>query len=254
MTWLWGRSTSQPREKGNGDALYSLRNMSPVVDYVAQFHDVARATWCHYLTEHSGLPGPRANLTLVAAVADIADEEFIDELLTHGGEFQAMCAAAALGQRATLPSFTERARTLALDDRWRVREGVVLGLQALGSRAPTLMVEIVRDWIRDDNPLVQRAAIAAICEPRLLRSPQTIAAALEACQRTTQSILELSPQRRTDPDVRTLRQTLGYCWSVAIAADPSQGLDLFAALDVTNPDIAWIVKENRRKRRLSKLL
>lgn len=54
--------------------------------------------------------------------------------------------------------------------------------------------------------------------------------------------------------MRTLRQGLGYCWSVAVAGDPVTGLEAFAALDVTDPDVAWVVRENRKKARLRRLL
>jgi hypothetical protein len=55
--------------------------------------------------------------------------------------------------------------------------------------------------------------------------------------------------------VRTLRQALGYAWSVAVAADPEPGLTAFTALrDDPDPDVAWVVRENLRKKRLQRLL
>ena len=47
---------------------------------------------------------------------------------------------------------------------------------------------------------------------------------------------------------------LGYCWSVAVAADPVTGLAAFAALDASDPDVAWVIAENRKKKRLAALL
>ena len=39
------------------------------------------------------------------------------------------------------------------------------------------------------------------------------------------------------------------------AADPDRGLPVFTALaEQDDPDVAWVVKENRRKKRLSRLL
>jgi hypothetical protein len=61
-------------------------------------------------------------------------------------------------------------------------------------------------------------------------------------------------ERRRD-DVRTLRQALGYCWSVAVAADPEAGLPAFARLEEDDdPDARWIVRSNRAKARLARLL
>jgi hypothetical protein len=48
---------------------------------------------------------------------------------------------------------------------------------------------------------------------------------------------------------------LGYCWSVAVAADPPNGLTRFIALESTDDaDVRWIVRENAKKARLAKLL
>ena len=52
-----------------------------------------------------------------------------------------------------------------------------------------------------------------------------------------------------------LRQALGYCWSVAVAADPERGVPLFAVLrTVGDPDVTWVVRENLGKARLRRLL
>lgn len=212
-----------------------------------------QAEWAAYLDTHSGLPGPRANLELVVAVALLADTPAIAALLADGGEYPTMCASAALGLHADDAASGARARELASDDRWRVREGVAIGLQLLGDRAPTVMASIVRTWVDDAAPLVQRAALAAICEPRLLRDPEVAASALTVCERATQQLVARSDAQRRTAQWRVLRKALGYCWSVAVAAKPDRGLVPFRALDTTDPDIAWIVAQNLRKKRLSSL-
>lgn len=116
------------------------------------------------------------------------------------------------------------------------------------------MRALVADWTASSDPLVVRCGIATICEPRLLRDPATARAALTACERATATLLATPQQQRRRADVRTLRQALGYCWSVAIAAAPEAGLASFAALDTADADVAWVVRENRRKRRLATLL
>jgi len=210
--------------------------------------------WPTYLDERSGLPGPRANLPLVAAAATCADDAAIDALLKDGGEYTTMCAAAALGLRSDDAQAEARARTLASDERWRVREGVAIGLQMLGDHAFAHVERIVLDWVDDPDPLVQRAAVATICEPRLLGTPEAAAVAIRACRRATDRLSAMPTQRRKAPDARTLRQALGYCWSVAVAADPAAGMPAFRHLDSDDPDIAWIVNQNLRKKRLSRLL
>ncbi|WP_219810385.1 hypothetical protein [Flavimobilis soli] len=41
---------------------------------------------------------------------------------------------------------------------------------------------------------------------------------------------------------------------MAVAADPAAGLPTFGALDVADPDVAWIVRTNKGKKRLASLL
>jgi len=53
--------------------------------------------------------------------------------------------------------------------------------------------------------------------------------------------------------VRVLRQALGSCWSVAVAALPAEGFDRlerWAAGD--DPDVRWVLRENLKKARLAK--
>ncbi|PPF38500.1 HEAT repeat domain-containing protein [Pseudoclavibacter sp. AY1H1] len=222
--------------------------------WTSQLRPLAREDWPAFLEENSGLPGPRANLSLASAVASTADALTIELLLRDRSEYTAMCAAAALSYGSSEPEFEARARTLATDERWRVREGVAIGLQLLGDEHPEALVRIVQDWADDPHPLRQRAAIAAICEPRLLKNPQVADAALTACEHVTEQYAALSGARRRNADARTLRQALGYCWSIAVAASPTTGLTAFLALDPADRDIAWIVSQNRRKKRLSALL
>lgn len=208
-----------------------------------------------YVNTHSGLPGPRANTSLLVAVARVADESLIRALLDSDDEFHVMCAAAATAFRGHSEPFLSDAHRLAADARWRVREGVAIGLQLLGDTAPSALTSIVLSWADDRDPLVQRAAAAAaMCEPRLLHTAASAAVAIEVCQRTTTHLQEVPSEDRSLPAVRTLRQALGYCWSVAVAADPASGLPAFISLDTRDADVQWIVTQNSRKKRLSKLL
>ncbi len=87
-----------------------------------------------FLLERSCLPGPRGNIELAHAMADVGTREQFDRFLSFTPdrapvgsreEFLAFCAAigfgrlAAEGNRKVLMTL----RTLAADPRWRVREG-----------------------------------------------------------------------------------------------------------------------------------
>lgn len=217
------------------------------------------STWPAYLSEHSGLPGPRANTELAVAVAELADEASARRMIDTGDEYLTMCAAVTLAARSAEVVSNVTLRALACDPRWRVREGVVLGLQVRADTAPQEVLRIAADWAADPDPLVQRAAVAALCEPRLLRTADQAASAVAICRTTTSALAQLPADRRREPGVRTLRQALGYCWSVAVAADPGPGLVAFRTLAARNdlhadPDVAWIIAENLRKKRLARLL
>lgn len=212
-----------------------------------------------FLTTHSGLPGPRGNLELLAAFGDVASDGLVLSLVGSDDEYHASCAAAALGRLvaehpeddALLPLL----RTQAMDARWRVREGAAMALQRLGDADAARLRTVVASWAVDPDPLVQRAAVAGICEPRLLREPATATAALDACRAATEQLGAREPDTRRTSAVRTLRQALGYCWSVAVAGSPAAGLAAFATVDeATDPDLRWIARENRKKARLARLL
>jgi hypothetical protein len=50
-----------------------------------------------------------------------------------------------------------------------------------------------------------------------------------------------------------LRQALGYCWSVAIAASPDEGFRLFERwATIEDADVRWVVRENLKKKRLAR--
>jgi hypothetical protein len=203
----------------------------------------------------SGLPGPRANLPLALAAAEVLDVREArawvrGEVPSAGSgqrEYLALCGAAAVALR------TDReALRAARDRRWRVREGVALGLQRLAERDPMGFSEALDAWRGEPDPLVQRARVAAVCEPTLLADPTLAALAIEVCAEAT-ATLQAAPDRRAEA-VRVLRQTLGSGWGEAVAADPVHGLPAFRALEHDeDPDVAWIVWANRAKPRFVRL-
>lgn len=208
------------------------------------------------LTAGSGLPGPRANLTLMTAFAELAPPDLVLELAPDPDEYLRCCGTVGLGRllaEGAAPDDLLRER--AADGSWRVREAAAMAVQRVGDTAPGRLRTLVSAWVVDDDPLVRRAAVAGICEPRLLRDPVTAAAALDACLSATRSLLATPAADRRAPAVRTLRQALGYCWSVAVAAEPGRGLPLWLDLrGGPDPDLRWIVRENQKKTRLARIL
>jgi hypothetical protein len=112
---------------------------------------------------------------------------------------------------------------------------------------PGLILEM-RLWSAE-SVLEQRAAAAALCEPRLLVQVEFTRAVLEILDGITLSIGEM--EKRKNNDFRTLRKTLAYHWSVAAAALPEAGNPLMEKWLVSpDQDIRWIMKDNLSKVRL----
>lgn len=221
-------------------------------EHAAALEHLPQRAWETYLAQHSGLPGPRANLELLAVVGDVAPADRLRAWAASADDYLACCGVAGLGRLVAAPEDADARllRAAADDPRWRVREAVAMGLQRLGDRDPDLLLAVVGSWT-DGGPLLHRAVVAGLCEPRLLRVPRTMAAALDALDAATRALVAVPPGSRREADVRTLRQGLGYAWSVAVAADPVLGGPRFEAwAGGEDADVAWVVRENLRKARL----
>lgn len=228
-----------------------------------------------YLTQHSDLPGRRANLELAAAFGDFIEQwpsgpkdalwELLDGMAAISAdqapvntpqEFIPFCSAVgmgALGSRdaARQKTVLLRLRALANDPRWRMREAVCFGLQRLLNKRPTDTLQALGGWIPEGTPLELRAAVAAVAEPVLLQDHSIAIVALELHRRVIDHVLK-TPQRKTEA-FKTLRKALGYTLSVVVYALPQLGFEYIAQLAlVPDPDLQWIVEQNLKKNRLAK--
>jgi HEAT repeats len=209
--------------------------------------------WEPYLKKHSGLPGPRANLELVAAVVEEADADRLWRLSASTDEFLATAGTAGLGRIALMEPETVMAwlRELASDSRWRVREGVAMALQRLGKESMPKLLAEMRAWAHDDA-FVQRAAVAGLCEPALLKANEDAVEVLAILDHVTRSLAATKDRR--NEGFRVLRQALGYGWSVAAAAAPQNAKPYLEKwLDSADKDVAWVMKSNLGKARMSGL-
>jgi hypothetical protein len=228
------------------------------------------------LQKNSGLPGPRANLELMYSFArsvggmHLSDWqwEFIMEMasttiskapLNSRKEFIPVCGLAALGAQygQGLPRPRRRMALAALrkaasDHRWRVREAVAMGLQLVGEADLTLLREIVADWLPESSLLEKRAIAAGLAHPPLLKDEQFALFALETARALAASVTRLDPKGRQDEGFKILRQGLGYALSVFVHHCPVEGFTLLRKLAaLRDRDMAWIIRENVKKKRLT---
>jgi hypothetical protein len=231
---------------------------------IDEYRQTLRATkdWEPYLLKHSGLPGPRGNIELGQAVADEGDKALFSRYISLDAtaaptntarEFLSFCGTLGFGRLLAQGdrSALEILRRQASDSRWRTREGVAMALQRLGEVNMDALVQDMRGWSKG-SLLEQRAAIAALCEPRLLTEKKHAAAVLRILKSVTRSLARVEDRKRGE--FLALRKGLAYCWSVAVAACPSEGkaaIEKWLASD--DRDIAWIMKENLKKNRLTRM-
>lgn len=216
--------------------------------------------WEPFLLAESGLPGPRGNIELGQAVADVGTREEFEDLLTwtpdaapvgSSEEFLAFCGTvglgrlAAEGERDVLP----RLRELASDPRWRIREAVAMALQRLGAVDMPALLSEMRSWTRG-NDFERRAAIAGPCEPDLLSDERDAREVLAILETVTEA-LSRSADRGSE-GFRALRKGLAYCWSVAVAAAPQTGRPLMERwMRSADRDVRWVMKQNLSKKRIA---
>lgn len=214
-----------------------------------------------FLMKESGLPGPRGNIELGQAIADFGDEKLFRRLLSNTPdvapvndprEFLAFCGAIGMGKLAAggNTEALDTIRSLASDPRWRIREGVAMALQRLGMKDMGRLLNAMEEWSAG-NPLEQRAAAAALCEPALLKNKKDVVRVLAILDRITESVDAV--ENRKSEEFIALKKGLGYCWSVAAAAYPEEGKRAMEKwFSSKDKDIIWIMKENLNKNRLEK--
>lgn len=234
-----------------------------------------------FLSERSNLPGPRMNTALVGSFARVIGQIVISpdppveqlENLLDGWAALSLEAAPVNQPREILPAAAVRSygqvavsrpdwwedeiakiHRAASNPRWRTREILATALQQMLVADWARTYVALQSWLTEADPLVIRAAAAAIAEPPLLKTPAQGQAALAIQVAAIEWFVALPPERRRTTEAEILRKALGYTLSVAIAAAPASGLALLENLATSSDkDIEWIVRENLKKNRLKNL-
>ena len=228
-----------------------------------------------YLISNSNLPGPRGNLELAEAFAEVAEDysvthpqemwELASKLtdvsptaapVNNPKEFLPFCGTVAIGAIGSVHAAFYRKvftflKKLANDPRWRTREAVAMGIQKLVAKQSKNTLKGLESWIEKNEWLAMRAVAAGVAEPALLKDEPTARGALELHKRIFAQIL--ATRERKSNEFKTLRQALGYSLSVVICAIPKEGFEYMRQIiDSQDADLLWIIKENLKKNRLIK--
>jgi hypothetical protein len=239
--------------------------MDKIETYRTTLRTLPLPEWDAYLLQESHLPGPRSNLELAQAVADKGDTALFERYIAMDAaqapvntpaEFLPVCGAIGLGRLLVegRVEFFTTLRRLASDERWRMREGVAMALQRLGDADMQLLLAEMERWTNGANFLEERAIAAALCEPRLLKKPEHARRVLAILDAITATLPGLPETERHSEPFQALREGLGYCWSVAVAALPQEGPACMERwFGVEDKDVRWIMKENLTKNRLARM-
>ncbi|MGE7611151.1 hypothetical protein [Paenibacillus sp. NPDC101420] len=228
------------------------------------------------LMKESNLPGPRVNLELSGNFAKHfahpkltgTDWEFLNSWanLTEAEagvndprEFLPFCAVRALGayysyaeeeQRIMIQSIIKTAMN---DSRWRMREASAMALQSIGEDGFALIRQLIDMWEEGANGLEQRAFVAALAHPPLLKEKENTLYCLQLATRIMENMGSGEVQYEDAEHFRVLSKGLEYSLSVFVASEPEAGfamLEKFAKSRDTR--MIKIVKSNLGKSRLSK--
>lgn len=236
--------------------------MNKIEQYRHVLKELPRENWETFLLKESRLPGPRANLELLAAVMQVGDEGQFEHWLRQDAlhspfnvaeEFLSLCGVTGQGKLLAegRTEVLEKLRRYAADSRWRMREGVCIALQHWGEVDMSGLLKEMALWSQG-NLWEQRAAVAALCEPSLLEKEEYARRVLDILDQITDSIKFV--EDRKSEAFRVLRKGLGYCWSVAVVALPVEGKDRmekwFSSQDKA---VLWIMRENLGKKRLQRM-
>lgn len=226
-----------------------IKELKPIIDNPEKLRE--------FIVKNSNLPGPRGNLELAFAFAEIYDN--LDVLLkwleitedqadaNDPKSFPAFCAAVSLGRIYTKTKdkkLISILKKLASDGRWRMREAVAFGFQTIGENNFSDLKSIFSQWIKKSNNLEKRAILVSLAHPRFLNEENA-----KFCFEITDIVLR---EMDGENDFDVLKKGLKFTISVFAAANPELGFKFIKKWIGMDKDIDRIMKENLKKNRINK--
>lgn len=215
--------------------------------------------WIPYLKANSNLPGPRGNLELAYAAAQLSSMEQMKIMLAADGPdvlenspevFVVFCGIVSSGTLFTKdnPEILGIIKHYADDPRWRIREAAAMALQEIGKKDIQLLLTEVDSWL-DGSYCLLRAVAAGLCEPELFTNIQIATDILNILDRITIRFQDGPKKDKNGYEV--LKKGLCYCWSVAAVANPDYGKILIEKWIMSgNAPVREVIQENLKKNRM----
>lgn len=210
-----------------------------------------------FIIKNSNLPGPRGNIELAFALAEVYDDfntlqdwigiSEIQADVNNPKSFLAFCSAVCLGKVYTKnknQKIISILIKLANDGRWRMREAVAFGFQIIGENNFDEMKRIFTNWIKKSNNLEKRAILVSLAHPPILNESNA-----EFCFDITDIILK---KMNKNNGFEVLKKGLEFTISVFAAANPKLGFSFIEKWIGNDKTIDKIMKENLKKNRLLK--
>jgi hypothetical protein len=208
-----------------------------------------------FIIANSHLPGPRGNLELAFALAEIYEDlpvllKWLDITedqadVNDPKSFLAFCATVCLGKiyiNKKDKQLITILQQLASDGRWRMREAVAFGFQKIGEADFNELQTIFSEWIQNSNNLEKRAMLVSLAHPPFLTEERA-----QFCFEITDIVLT-KMDKGTNFDV--LKKGLDFTISVFAAANPELGFRFMRKWIGQDQVIDKILKKNLTKNRL----
>ena len=208
-----------------------------------------------FILKNSNLPGPRGNIGLAFALAEIFDQIDVlfdwlkiteEEADTNNPKaFLPFCAAVCLGKIYTKRKNKKIITVLkksANDGRWRMREAVAFAFQIIGENNFDELKNIFSVWNNKSNNFEKRAILVSLAHPKFLNEGNA-----KFCFEIAEVVLK-EMNRENNFDV--LRKGLEFTISVFAAANPKLGFTFIKRWIGKDKVIDKIMKENLKKDRL----
>ncbi len=233
-----------------------------VGSYESDLMNLSPRKWPDFLREHSGLPGPKANLELARAFAQAGTLMDFKHFIRMGAdvapqntpnEFLTLCGVLGFGQylsRHHDGGLLRHLRKRANDSRKRIRDGVVLALKMIGRKRISRLLQYAKYWA-EGSYWEQRAVVAAVCEPHFLANDDISLEVLDLLDWVTVSMVKEDKESRGYDE---LREVLEECWSVAVVAKPERGRRMMERwMKEDHPIVNQIMLRNLTQDRIQQL-